>query len=105
MSYKLSKKDYVSILQHYNLNIPKSARLCKKRAEKIMSEKLCKCIKKLDPEKEARSIGICTKTIFNSKGFIRGEFKCKKGRTVKIRKKYNNNNNNKNKTYKNSSTR
>jgi len=104
MSYKLSKNDYVSILQHYKLNVPKSARLCKKRAEKIMAEKLCKCIKKLDPENEARSIGICTKTIFNSKEFTRGEFKCKKGRTVKIRKKHNKNNN-KNKTYKNLSTR
>jgi hypothetical protein len=101
MSYKLSKKDYVSILQYYNLNIPKSTKLCKKRAEKIMADKLCKCIKKIDPENEERSIGICTKTIFNNKGFTRGEFTCKKGRTVKIRKKYNNSNNNKNKTYKN----
>ena len=95
MSYKLSKKDYVSILQHYNLNIPKSARLCKKRAEKIMSEKLCKCIKKLDPENEARSIGICTKTIFNNKGYSRGQFQCKKTQSVKMWKKTN-----KNKTYK-----
>ena len=82
--YNLTNKDYVSILEHYGLNIPRSSRLCKKRAEKIMSEKLCKCIKKLDPENEARSIGICTKTIFNNKGYSRGQFQCKKNQSVNI---------------------
>jgi hypothetical protein len=86
ISYKLGNKDYVSILKYYNINIPRSKRLLKKLAEKIMAEKLCKCIKKLDPENEARSIGICTKTIFNSKGYTRGQFQCKKKQTVKFRK-------------------
>lgn len=94
-NYNLSNKDYVSILKHYNLNIPKSARLCKKRAEEIMAEKLCKCIKKIDPVNEAKSIGICTKTIFNNKGYTRGLFQCKKKQSVKIGKKTN-----KNRTYK-----
>ena len=51
-----------------------------------MAKKLCKCIKKLDPKNEAKSIGICTKTIFNNKGYTRGKFKCKKNKTVKIQK-------------------
>jgi len=86
MSHKINYKDYVSILKYYNLDIPKSRRLLKIQAEKIMAEKLCKCIKKLDPENEARSIGICTKTIFNRKGYTRGEFKCKQKQSVKFRK-------------------
>jgi len=93
--FNLTNKDYTSILQHYGLNVPKSARLCKKRAEKIMAEKLCKCIKKLDPVNEAKSIGICTKTIFNNKGYSRGQFQCKRTQSVNIWKKTN-----KNKTYK-----
>jgi hypothetical protein len=86
MPVELTNKDYVSILKYYNIDIPKSKRLLKKKAEHIMSEKLCKCIKKLDPVNEAKSIGICTKTIFNRKGYTRGQFQCKKKQTVKFRK-------------------
>ncbi len=91
----LTKKDYVSILKYYKLSIPKSKRLLQKQAETIMAEKLCKCIKKVDPKNEAKSIGICTKTIFNSKGYTRGKFQCKKKQSVKFRKT------NKNKTKRN----
>ena len=31
-----------------------------------------------------KSIGICTKTIFNNKGYSRGQFQCKKKQSVKI---------------------
>lgn len=101
MSAELTNKDYVSILKYYNINIPKSKRLLKKHAEKIMAEKLCKCIKKIDPVNEAKSIGICTKTIFNRKGYTRGQFECKKKQSVKFRKTYKFTNNSKNKTRKN----
>ena len=84
--YKLLDSDYINILQYYNLLIPKSKRLLKMKAEKIMAEKLCKCIKKIDPNNEPKSIGICTKTIFNRKGYTRGPFQCKKKQTVKFRK-------------------
>jgi hypothetical protein len=94
MPSRLTNKDYISILNYYNINIPKSKILIRKQAEKIMAEKLCKCIKKIDTENEAKSIGICTKTIFNRKGYTRGQFQCKKKQTVKFRKK------NKNKTLK-----
>jgi hypothetical protein len=97
MPAELTNKDYVSILKYYNLNIPRSKRLLKKQAEHIMAEKLCKCIKKIDPINEAKSIGICTKTIFNRKGYTRGQFQCKKKLSVKFRKT----NKSKNKTRKN----
>lgn len=86
MPSQLTNKDYTSILKFYNLRIPKSKRLLRSQAEKIMSEKLCKCIKKIDPKNEAKSIGICTKTIFNRKGYTRGKFQCKKKQSVKFRK-------------------
>lgn len=86
MSAKLTNKDYIKILNFYKLDIPKSKRLLKKKSEKIMAEKLCKCIKKVDINNEPKSIGICTKTIFNSKGYTRGLFQCKKKPTVKFRK-------------------
>lgn len=83
---ELTNEDYVSILKYYKLSIPKSKRLLQKQAEKIMAQKLCKCIKKLDPQNEAKSIGICTKTIFNNKGYTREKFQCVKKQSVKFRK-------------------
>jgi hypothetical protein len=101
MPAELTNKDYVSILKYYNMSVPRSKRLLKKQAEHIMAEKLCKCIKKIDPVNEAKSIGICTKTIFNRKGYTRGKFECKKKQTVNFRKTYKFINKSKNKTRKN----
>lgn len=84
MSFELTTKDYINILKYYKLSIPKSKKLLKKQAEKIMAEKLCKCIKKINPENEPKSIGICTNTIFNRKGFTRKTFQCKKTQSVKF---------------------
>jgi hypothetical protein len=92
---ELNNTDYTKILEYYKKSIPKSKRLLKMSAEKIMSEKLCRCIKKVDKTNEARAIGICTKTIFNKKGYTRGKFKCKGKSTVKFNKTL------KNKTLKN----
>lgn len=86
MSYELNRNDYKQILEYYNMNIPKSNRLTKIAAEKILSQKLCRCIKKVDRKNEGRSIGICTKTIFNRKGLTRGKFKCKGKSSVKFNK-------------------
>lgn len=89
---KLNNNDYIKILEYYGKPLPKSKRLIKNAAEKIMSEKLCRCIKKVDKVNEARAIGICTKTIFNRKGYTRGTFSCKGksnskfSKTVKNRK-------------------
>ena len=84
---QITINDYKHILEFYNKPIPKTQILIKKEAEHIMATKLCKCIKKIDPVNEAKSIGICTKTIFNRKGYTRGKFTCKKKRTVTFRKR------------------
>jgi hypothetical protein len=89
MQLELTNKDYINILKYYKLNIPKSKKLLKLQAEKIMAKKLCKCIKKVD-FKESKSIAICTKTIFEKKGLGRGSFECKKNQSVKIRRFYKN---------------
>ena len=83
---QISNDDYKKILEFYDKPIPKSKRLLKIEAEQIMATKLCRCIKKIEPTNEARSIGICTKTIFNNKGFTRGKFKCKGKKYVTFRK-------------------
>jgi hypothetical protein len=83
---QLTNNDYKHILEFYNKPIPKSMRLLKMQSNKIIATKLCKCIKKFDKKKEARAIGICTKTIINSKGFIRGKFTCKKKQTIALKK-------------------
>ena len=85
MVQKITYKDYIKILEFYKIDIPKSKKLIQIEAEKILSEKLCRCIKKID-KLETRSIGICTKSIFNKKGLTRGKFRCKDKRFVTFRK-------------------
>jgi L-amino acid N-acyltransferase YncA len=89
---ELTNNDYKQILEYYNKPIPKSTRLLKNNAQQILAEKLCRCIKKIEPENEARSIGICSKTIFNRKGYTRGKFKCKGKRIVTVKKTIKNRN-------------
>ena len=86
MSNKMNSTDYKNILDYYKISIPKSKNVLKELAEKILAEKLCKCIKKIDYRNEAKSIGICTRNIFNKKGLTRGTFKCKGKRFVTFRK-------------------
>jgi hypothetical protein len=84
---QLTINDYKHILEFYNKPIPKSKRLLKSQAEKIIANKLCRCIKKVDVKNEARSIGICTKTIINNKGYTRGKFSCKNKPQIILSKK------------------
>ena len=82
--HKLTKLDYTNILHFYKKKIPNSARILKLQAEHLLGEKLCRCIKKLGPTNEARSIGICTKSVINNKGYTRGKFSCKKQQHVTL---------------------
>ena len=83
---EITENDYRKILTYYKKSIPHNRDLLKRNAEKILALKLCRCIKKVDVNNEARSIGICTKTIFNRKGYTRGKFKCKKNARVDFKK-------------------
>ena len=85
---QLTINDYKHILEFYNKTIQKSQILMKKQAEHILATKLCKCIKKVGVKikNEPRSIGVCSKTLFNRRGFTRGKFTCKKKQKVEFKK-------------------
>lgn len=86
----LKKNDYIKILDYYDIPISSSdtSTKIKIKAEQILAEKLCKCIKKVknsntgsdaDAEtNESRAIAICTDTIFRRKGIRHSNFTCKK---------------------------
>jgi hypothetical protein len=86
---ELTNKDYKNILEFYKKPIPKSMKLLKIQAEKILTSKLCRCIKKIDKKNESKSIGICTRTVINNKGLTRGKFTCKKKSMIELYKKKN----------------
>ena len=79
---KINDNDYKKILEFYKISIPKSKKLMKIKAEKMLATKLCRCIKKIGVENEGKTIAICTKSIFNRKGYTRGKFKCKGKQSV-----------------------
>ena len=90
----LKKNDYIKILNYYDITVlpTDSSKTIKSKAEKILAEKLCKCIKKVkdsDDEtisdgdgngnaEESKAIGVCTDSIFRRKGLRHGKFTCKK---------------------------
>uniref|UniRef100_A0A6C0HC62 Uncharacterized protein n=1 Tax=viral metagenome TaxID=1070528 RepID=A0A6C0HC62_9ZZZZ len=86
-NYNLLDSDYKKILEYYGKTVPRSKRLLKKNAEDIMARKLCACIKKLGTSFEPRSIGICTRSVFKTRGLKRGTFKCRKQRKVEMTKR------------------
>ncbi|NBO71363.1 hypothetical protein EBV26_12930 [bacterium] len=93
---KLTRRDYIKILHHYQ---PKntsasssSSRLSlkqiKHRAHRILADKLCRCIKASDsvadvdasrppPRDESRRIAYCSRSIFNNRGLRQHGFTCK----------------------------
>jgi hypothetical protein len=82
----LNKSDYEKILNYYNIpfSTSDSSKQIKNKAEEILADKLCKCIKKVkedtnDPDKdEGRAIGICNDAVFRRKGIRHAAFTCKK---------------------------
>jgi hypothetical protein len=83
----LNKNDYEKILNYYNLpfSTSDSYKKIKNKAEQILAEKLCKCIKKVKNDNgndnanadESRAIAICSDNIFRRKGIRHGMFSCK----------------------------
>ncbi len=78
----LSKTDYKKVLQFYNKPIPRSTKDLKNNAEKILVDKLCRCIKKVKKstgdKNENRSIGICKDSVLHKKKVGIHGFTCKK---------------------------
>jgi hypothetical protein len=95
----LNKNDYINILKYYNKNFSsKSYNEIKNMAEKILAEKLCKCIKKVNKNNnESRAIALCKTSVLHKKGIKSFNFTCKKrkrflpkkGTSVKLIKRNN----------------
>ena len=94
---KLTREDYTKILNHYGLQpiyrIKNKTRKnkptidlvkTKKLTRKVLSEKLCKCIKKVQKDSKGKlpenaAIAICRRSIFSNRGLKHYAFSCKKG--------------------------
>ena len=82
----LTVGEYKTIHNYYKIPIPSNKKEMKRQAERVITDKLCGCIKQVARKgklpnrasvSEQKAIGICTKTIVNSKGITRGSFSCK----------------------------
>jgi hypothetical protein len=80
------RKSYADILLGYNQTSPANFYTRKKKTEKFLAQKFCACIKKLDPRFHASSIGICTRSVFQTKGLPRRhDFSCRNRRYIAIK--------------------
>tara|TARA_Y100000389_G_scaffold173669_1_gene183014 strand:+ start:1584 stop:1913 length:330 start_codon:yes stop_codon:yes gene_type:complete len=88
MEEKLTKQDYLNILNFYNIKVKNNIPLnkIKKKAEYLLATKLCRCIKKVDmnnttsklSSNEGRAIALCKNSIMTKKNLGFYKFKCKK---------------------------
>tara|TARA_B110001452_G_C15240429_1_gene429453 strand:- start:5231 stop:5581 length:351 start_codon:yes stop_codon:yes gene_type:complete len=86
----LTKKDYINILNYYGtiFDITLPINILRKMSEKIIAEKLCRCIKKVNKSNnnESRSIAICNKSVIKNKKLKIYKFSCKKKPQLKLKK-------------------
>ena len=76
----LNKKDYENILRFYKTPIPRLYKDVKEKAEYILANKLCRCIKKVNKtyKNESTAIAICKDSVLHRKNVGAYRFKCKK---------------------------
>jgi hypothetical protein len=87
MADQLNNEDYMTILNYYGIPLDKSLSNTdiKNKAEHILADKLCKCIKNVQKKsktlKESRAIAICRDAVLHKKGIETAGFTCKKKKT------------------------
>jgi len=85
---KLTRRDYIKILHHYQPKkvVSGSTKTIKERAHRILADKLCRCIKTSaaatttttrNGQGEGRRIAYCSRSIFNNRGLRQHGFSCK----------------------------
>lgn len=77
----LLHKDYLNILEFYDIDYKNMTKKdVKLLAENFLANKLCRCIKKVDPKRnnEKKAIKICRSSVLHKKGLDIYGFKCKK---------------------------
>jgi hypothetical protein len=93
MPKKLSRKNYESVLKFYKLPFQSNQPLkeLRRTVEELMSDKLCRCIKKVTeqghPDGEKRAIPVCKRSILHRKGLTDSGFSCKKKKSITLRKR------------------
>lgn len=92
---KLEKNDYIQILEHYNIIVPKTKKnnvdliKTKKLVHRLLSSKLCNCIKKVQKSSrlnEPGAIIVCNKSIFTKRNLKHYRFTCKNKFNLKNKK-------------------
>lgn len=86
---RMTHKDNMSILAFYGKDGSTiSKKDAKKAAEKILTEKLCRCIKKVNDNQnnESKAIAICTESVLNKKNLRIHRFRCKKNPMLMVSK-------------------
>ena len=91
MNSRLTRKDYESILKYYDIkhNANMSYDKIKEKATGILSDKLCRCIKKVKSSRnntESNRIAICKKSILHGKNITDTGFSCRK-KTINLRRR------------------
>ena len=90
MSNKLTDKDYKIIIKHYKKKMPKTSKSRKQKAERLMANKLCSCIKKVTKtsksKNKSRTIGICAYSVIKNRGMKYKGFSCKKRKIKNLNK-------------------
>ena len=78
---QLTRQDYLDILDYYNINVKKKdINFLKNKVEKLVTNKLCKCIKSVKNKikDERKSIAICNYSVLKRKSLKIKRFSCKK---------------------------
>lgn len=86
---KLNLSDYKKILDFYNINHTRlSSTTVKEKAESMLANKLCRCIKKVKSKQterklrrrgESQAIGACRNSVITRKNLKIHKFKCDNG--------------------------
>ena len=84
----LSEKDHKLIIEHYGKVIPRTKKGKKNKAERLVAQKLCSCIKKITKKSRkkplrARAIGICSYSVVKNRGMKHHGFTCSKKSKIK----------------------
>ena len=84
----LSEKDHELIIGHYGKVIPRTKKGKKSKAERLVAQKLCSCIKKVLKKSRkkalrARAIGICSYSVVKNRGMKHHGFTCSKKSKIK----------------------
>lgn len=93
MPKKLERKDYENVLKFYNVPFVAAQPIqeLKTAVEELMSDKLCRCIKKVTSQGhsdgENRAIAVCKKSILHKKGLTDTGFYCKNQKRVSLKKR------------------